>query len=263
MCCARGCRPFPGSPAVAECDLAAGGVSGDQLGDVRRHAVGETPVGGRVPQVVQRSVRSQRCAGPGEHPVGGMVGQRPERAAQRPPQRLVPAGRHQAGRLRLIQPQPHERIRRGRHRLQRLGALRTMVISCWPGSASPRWRRAAGCAHPDRHPERHGRPVPMRAQRREQLAELVIRDMPRPAPDQLRPVQTGALGPEQLHQVPVRGRAPTTAPRQRERVHHRPGSGLQAKLVEPRVTVSQWTTVAGASPGLGGTLPVTGLGVGR
>ena len=46
-----------------------------------------------------------------EHPVGGVVAQRPERAAQRPPQRVIRPGRDQAVHLRLIQPQPHERIR--------------------------------------------------------------------------------------------------------------------------------------------------------
>ena len=41
-----------------------------------------------------------------------------ERAAQRPPQRVVRPGRDQAVQLRLIQPQPHERVRGGRQLLQ-------------------------------------------------------------------------------------------------------------------------------------------------
>ena len=163
-----------------------------------------------------------------------MIGQRPERAAQRPPQRLVLPRRHQPGHLRLIQPQPHERIRRGRDRLQRPGPLadhRDQLLARVgiPLGGAEQLRRA----HPGRHPERHQRPVPVRAQRREQLAELLIRDLPRPAPDQLRPVQPAALRAERLHRVPVRARAPATAPRQRERVHHRPGPCLQVVLVEP------------------------------
>ena len=167
------------------------GVAQHPLHVGQRHLrITRHPVGGRVPQVVQRPVRSQHRAGPGEHPVRGVIGQRPERAAQRPPQRLVPAGWHQPGHLRLIQPQPHERVRRGRDRLQRPGALADhgdqllARVGISLGGAEQLRR-----AHPGRHPERHQRPVPVRAQRREQLAELLIRDLPRPAPGQLRPVQ--------------------------------------------------------------------------
>ena len=87
-------------------------------------------------KILQGPVRAQDGAGPGEHGPGRIVGQRPERPPQRPPQRLIPASGHQAGHLRLIQPQPHERIRGRGQLLQRPWPLRITVISCCPGSAS-------------------------------------------------------------------------------------------------------------------------------
>ena len=53
------------------------------------------PIRRRMPKIVQRPVRPQRGVGPGEHRPGRVIGQRPQRFPQRPPQRLVPAGRHQ------------------------------------------------------------------------------------------------------------------------------------------------------------------------
>ena len=53
------------------------------------------PIGRRVAKIVQRPVRPQRGGGAGEHRPGRVIGQRPERSPQRPPQRLVPPGRHQ------------------------------------------------------------------------------------------------------------------------------------------------------------------------
>ena len=95
------------------------------------------PVSRRMTQVMQGPIRAQSRVRPGEHRPGRIVGQRPERPPQRPPQRLIPASRHQAGHLRLIQPQPHERIRGGGSRCSARVPLRITVISCWPGSASP------------------------------------------------------------------------------------------------------------------------------
>ena len=88
-------------------------ATGQRHGRVAGH-----PVGGQVPQVMQGPVGAERVVGPGEHPVGRVIAQLAERAAQRPPQRVVRPGRDQAVQLRLIQPQPHERVRGGRQLLQ-------------------------------------------------------------------------------------------------------------------------------------------------
>ena len=70
----------------------------------QRHLQVGHPVRRGMPQIVQRSVRPQRGVGSGEHRPCRVIAQRPKRAPQRPPQRLVPPGRHQTDQLRLIQP---------------------------------------------------------------------------------------------------------------------------------------------------------------
>ena len=76
------------------------------------------PVCGSMTQVVKRPVRAEQGAGADEHRPGRVISQRAERAPERPPQRLVPARRNQAVHLRLVEAQPHERIRRCRQPLQ-------------------------------------------------------------------------------------------------------------------------------------------------
>ena len=161
------------------------------------------PVRGGVPQVMQRPVRAEHRVGPLEHPVRCVIGQRPERLAQRPPQRLVPA------RLVPARASAPGTAAATRTRPREAGTccsardpLRTTVISCWPGSASP----LAGAEqlrrpHPGRHPERHQRPVPVRAQRREQLART---SHPGSAAACAAPASAGTTRrarPERLHRV--------------------------------------------------------------
>ena len=75
-------------------------------------------------------------------------------------ERLVPAGRHQPGQLRLIQPQPHERIRRGRQRLQRPGALADHCDQLLAGvGVADRGPQQLRGPRPGRDPERDQRPV--------------------------------------------------------------------------------------------------------
>ena len=201
----------------------------------QRHGrVAGHPVGRRMTQVMQGPVRAHRRAGPREHQPGRIVGQCPERTPQRPPQRLIPPGGDQPVHLRLIQPQPHESIRRRRQLLQLPCPLADHRDQLLP-RISIGGRRAQQLAGPRarRHPQRHQRPVPVRAQQREQLAEPHIRDLPRHPPGQLRPVPAGALGRERLHRVVMRVRpAAPPAPGQRERIDHRPGASLQVESVK-------------------------------
>ena len=71
------------------------GVSEDPLHVGQRQLrVPRHPVGGGMPQVVQRPVGPQRGGGAGEHRPRRVVGQRPKRAAPGPPQQVVTPGRH-------------------------------------------------------------------------------------------------------------------------------------------------------------------------
>lgn len=87
------------------------GVSEDELhiGQRQRRILGY-PVGRGVTQVAQGPVGAQRASRTAEHRPGRWIGQRPPRAAQRQPQRIVPTHRCHVGQRRLIQPQPHEGI---------------------------------------------------------------------------------------------------------------------------------------------------------
>ena len=80
--------------------------------------------------------------------------------------------------------------------------------------------------------ERDERPVPVRAQLREDLVQLIIRDAAGHLPGHLRPVESG-IRPVGLHRIVVRVRPPAPPrPAQRERVHDRPGPGLEMEAVK-------------------------------
>jgi hypothetical protein len=166
--------------------------------------------------------------------VSGRVGQLPERAPQRPPQRLIQAARHQALHLRLIQPQPYERVRRRRKLLQLPGPLADHRDQLLPGigvpGGSPQ-QLSGPCAR--RHPERDQSPVPVRGELGEQLTEPLISDAARYPLDQPGPEQPGPLVAMGVHRIVMRVCASSAAPPvQRERIHHRTGPGLEVEIVE-------------------------------
>ena len=200
----------------------------------QRHGrVAGHPVSGRMTKIMKPPAAAQRGAGPGEHRPGRVVGQRPERPPQRPPQRVIGPRRDQPVHLLLVKPQPHERIRGGRQRLQRprplpdhRDQLLTRVGVRAPGAQQLGGPGARG------HPKRHQCPVPVRPEPGEQLIEPLVRDLPRYPPRYLRPVPPHALGPERLHRAAMRIRPAPPAAGQRERVHHRPGASLQVELIK-------------------------------
>ncbi len=104
-------------------------------------------------------------------------------------------------------------------------------MSCWPG-IGPRAGNAEKLRRPGAggHPERDQGPVPVRAKPGEQLVEHRVRDLLRNPLRDLRAEQARLLLRERLHRVVVRVRP--TRPGQRERVHDRPGPGLQVIGVE-------------------------------
>ena len=180
-------------------------------------------------KIVKRIVRFE----PAEHPIGGVVGQRPERSPQCPPQRVVGLGRDQAARLRLIQPQPHERVRRGRHLLDRPRTLAHHRDQLLTGAgvavaATEQLRRPRTRGDP----ERDQGPVTVREKLGEQVVELPVRDTVRRSLDMPRPAEPRSLVAEGLHWIMVGVRPPMTAC-QRKRVDHRPRPGLAVELVEP------------------------------
>jgi hypothetical protein len=122
-------EPFPDTGVhpglAAPVFLAAVDVGlGDRAGHGPRSPAGRV-LGGPAGQVqVERADRGPRLLVHSfEHAVRRVVGQRPRRAAQRPPQRLPPPGRDQRGHLSPVEPQPHERIRGGGQLCQLPGAL--------------------------------------------------------------------------------------------------------------------------------------------
>jgi hypothetical protein len=136
--------------------------------------------------------------------------------------------------LGLVEPQPHERVRRGRQRLHRPGALADHRDQLGTGiqvtAACPQQLRGPGTGG---HPQRHQCPVTVRPQRSEQLVELLVRDAPRRPPGEPGPVKPGALAARRIHRAAVRPRPPATSlPRQRERVDHRPLPGLDVQVIE-------------------------------
>jgi hypothetical protein len=187
-----------------------------------------------VPEVVQRPVAAGRCLRPVQRRPGRVVGQRPCRRPQRPPQRLVRTPQRARGQRLLVEPQPHERVRRCRQPLHRPRPLTNYRDQLLPrvdvglGRAQQlRGPRAGG------DPERHLRPVPMAGQRREQLVEPLVRNRPRHPRRHPRPIQPHPLVAERPHGVVMRVRpARLPLPHQRKRVHHRPRARHPVRVVE-------------------------------
>ena len=107
------------------------------------------------------------------------------------------------------------------------------VISCRPGSASAAVAPSSSDgARPGRDPERDQRPVPVRAEPGEQLAELLIGDAARGPLRHPGPEQPGPAARKRLHRIAVRPGTTGPAAVQRERVHHRAGPGLEVEIVK-------------------------------
>jgi len=147
--------------------------------------------------------------------------------------RVIRPARDQALHLGLIKPQPLERIQGSRQRLQRPRPLADhgdqLLTRVSVRAPSPQQLGGPGARG---HPERHQRLVPVRPQASEQLIEFLIGDLPRDPPRHPRPVPPGTLSPERIHRVAMRIRPAPPATGQRERIHHRPGTGLQVKLIK-------------------------------
>jgi hypothetical protein len=137
-------------------------------------------------------------------------------------------------RLLLVEPQPHERVRRRRRRRERLDRPRSLAdhrdeLLAGVG-ARPRDAQELRCPRAGGDPERDQRPVPVRPEPGEQLVEHAVGDLPGNRLRDSRPEQAGLPPRERLQRVVMRVRPPR--PGQRERVHDRPGPGLQAIRVE-------------------------------
>jgi hypothetical protein len=129
-----------------------------------------------------------------------------------PPQRLIPAGRHQPGHLRLIQPQPHERIRGRGQLLRRPYPLADHRDQLLPrisiGSRRAQQLRSPGTR---RHPERHQRPVrcdPSRANSCPNFSAGICRGTRRAIFGRYRPARSPANGCIGLWCVFARPRRP-------------------------------------------------------
>ena len=192
------------------------------------------PVRSRMTKIMKCPAGAQRRVRPGEHRLCAVVGQPAERAQQRPPQRLIPPGRHQALHLRLIQPQPDERVRRCRQLLHEPRPLADHGDQLLPRiCVTRRGAQQLRGPGPGRHPEGDKGPVPVGRQRGEQLIKLLVRDAPRHPLHHRGTVPAAALITVRLRRVVVGIRpAAPPAPRQRERVHHRPRPSLQVQVVE-------------------------------
>lgn len=136
------------------------------------------PIRSGMAKIMQGPVRTQPGARPGKLPMRRVIGQRPERTPPRPPQRLIPTGRHQAVDLGLVEPQPHERVRRRRQLLQRPGALPHHCDQL-PAGVRVGSRGAQQLRRPraGRDPKSHQRPIPMTRQPSEQPVEHLLRDV--------------------------------------------------------------------------------------
>ena len=165
-----------------------------------------------------------------------MIAQRLVRTPQCPPGRLPPtAGNPQPQQLLLIEPVPHERVRRRGKLLACPGALADHADQLLAGQevALAHAQQLRG-PRPGRDPERDQRPVPVRPQRREQPVEPVVGDRPRDPLRHDRPVTPRPLGPPLVHRVVMRVRPAAPAGGvQRERVQHRPGPAVSVEVVEP------------------------------
>ena len=202
---------------------------GERKGRILGH-----PVSRGMTQRMQRRIRARHLTSPLEHAVRRVIGQRPERPAQGPPQRLPAAAGQLAVHLQLIQPQPHERIRRGRQLLQLPGSLthhgdQLASRICAAAGRRQQLRRP----RPGRDVERHQGPVPVRVQGSEDLVEVLIRDAARDPRRHRRPVHAAALEVKRLHRIAVRMGPPTPpGPVQRERVDQRAGARLQVEVIK-------------------------------
>jgi hypothetical protein len=178
----------------------------------------------------QRPVGAQRGVGAAQHRAHRLVVQAAERTAKRPPHRL--AARDQLRRQALlIQPQPHERIRRGRQPLDSPRPLprhRDELLTVVDVRAAQ--AQQLGGASPGRYVERQDRPVTGRRHRREQLVEQPVWNGPRLC---LRYPLTVSSAPrlrKWLQRIVV-GAAPAAAAG-RHRVPQRPGPQFPVELIE-------------------------------
>lgn len=120
---AEGCERFPHLSRYG-CGQTPSRVGSrlDHIG--QRHArVPGHPVRHAMSKIVKGPVRAQGGVGAAKHHPSRVEGQSPQRATRRPPQRLVPTGRDQTVHPRLIQPEPHERVRRRGQLLKHAGSL--------------------------------------------------------------------------------------------------------------------------------------------
>ena len=189
-----------GEPGMTEHEL--------HVGQRQRRILGH-PVGRRVPQRVQRRRRACPAGGTLEHPVHRMIGQRPERPAQRPPQRLAAAARDQPVHLRLVKPQPDERVGRCGQFLHLAGSLADHGDHLPPGIdpalGDRQQLRGPGTG---RDVERDQGPVPVRASRAKISLNSSSGTLRGHALRHPRPVKAGPLVPVGLHRIMVRVRPP-------------------------------------------------------
>jgi hypothetical protein len=196
--------------------------------------VADHPLRGGMPQIVQCPVRAQRGVGLVEDHPGGVVCQRPERTAQSPPQCLLRPFRDQVPRLLLVEPQPHERVGRGRQPLQRPAALADhtdhLLLGHHEALADAEQFGGAGAGG---HVERDQGPIPVAVQGREELAERLIRDAPRGWLGLLRLIhRSPRWPPERPHRIVVGVEMLVDAPGLGERVDQRPAVHLPVVLIE-------------------------------
>ena len=168
-----------------------------------------------------------------EHGAGRVIAQRPERAPQRPPHRVVRPGRHLAVRLLLVEPQPHERVRRRRQRLHRPRSL-----ADHRDQLAARVHAPAGDAEQFRgpgtggHPERDQGPVPVRAagpaNSSSNTRSGILRGMRCGSRGRNSPARSRRNGSSGLWCACAR----PPVPGQRERVDQRPGPRLQVIVVK-------------------------------
>ena len=207
--------------------------AGDNVG--QRHArITGHPVGGQMPQVMQGPVGAERSAGTVEHPVGGVVGQPAGTGGAASTTTGHPA-RPGLGRAAAPDTAAATRTRPGRPAAAAgagspCGSPRSAAA---PGSASRHDAPSSSDARaPVGHPECHQCPVAVRAQRGEQLVELLLRDVVRRTPGKPGPVPPGTLTAVGLHRVVVRMGPPAPRPGQRERVDDRAGPGFAVEVVK-------------------------------
>ncbi len=202
---------------------------GERKGGILGH-----PVGGGVPQRVQRRRGPRPVVDPLEHAVHAVVGQRSDRGTQRPPQRLPTSPGDQPLHLHLVEPQPHERVRGRRQLLGSAAAFADHRDQLPPGiDPAHRGGQQLRGPRPGRDVEGHQRSVPMRGQPGEDLVELLVGNGARHPGDQPRPVAATAFLAMRLHRVVMGARPPTAAGTvQRERVEHRPATSVAVQVVE-------------------------------